>query len=39
MVETLKHEKKALLELQQGGEGEKRDLASVSEKALSQLTT
>jgi dynactin 1 len=36
MVETLKQEKKALLELQQGGEGEKSDLVSASQKALAR---
>jgi dynactin 1 len=36
MAETLKHEKKALLELQQGGEGEKSDLVSASQKALAR---
>lgn len=35
-VETLKQEKKALLELQQGGEGEKSDLVSASQKALAR---
>lgn len=36
MVETLKQEKNALLELQQGGEGEKSDLVSASQKALAR---
>ncbi len=35
-VETLKQEKKALLELQEGGEGEKSDLVSASQKALAR---
>jgi dynactin 1 len=35
-VETLKQEKKALLELQQGGEGEKSSLLASSQKALSR---
>eukprot|EP00934_Nitzschia_sp_Nitz4_P001164 Nitzschia sp. Nitz4//scaffold271_size25734//7579//11815//NITZ4_008303-RA/size25734-snap-gene-0.22-mRNA-1//-1//CDS//3329545206//1164//frame0 len=35
-VETLKQEKKALLELQVGGEGEKSDLVSASQKALAR---
>jgi dynactin 1 len=35
-VETLKQEKKALLELHQGGEGEKSDLVSASQKALAR---
>ena len=36
MMEKLKQEKKALLELQQGGEGEKSDLVSASQKALAR---
>jgi dynactin 1 len=36
VVETLKQEKKALLELQEGGEGEKSDLVSASQKALAR---
>ncbi|KAL3923589.1 MAG: hypothetical protein SGILL_001569 [Bacillariaceae sp.] len=36
MVETLRQEKKALLELQEGGEGEKSDLVSASQKALAR---
>jgi dynactin 1 len=36
MVDTLKHEVKALLELQQGGEGEKSDMVSASQKALAR---
>jgi hypothetical protein len=36
MTEKLKQEKKALLELQQGGEGEKSDLVSASQKALAR---
>jgi hypothetical protein len=36
MVETLKQEKKALLELHEGGEGEKSDLVSASQKALAR---
>lgn len=36
MVETLKREKEALLELQQGGEGEKSQLMATSQKALSR---
>eukprot|EP00535_Pseudo-nitzschia_heimii_P004754 CAMPEP_0197182238 /NCGR_PEP_ID=MMETSP1423-20130617/6262_1 /TAXON_ID=476441 /ORGANISM="Pseudo-nitzschia heimii, Strain UNC1101" /LENGTH=1365 /DNA_ID=CAMNT_0042632627 /DNA_START=185 /DNA_END=4282 /DNA_ORIENTATION=- len=35
-VETLKQEKNALYELHQGGEGEKSDLASASQKALAR---
>jgi len=35
-VETLKQEKSALYELHQGGEGEKSDLASTSQKALAR---
>ena len=35
-LETLKQEKKALLELQEGGEGEKSDLVSASQKALAR---
>ena len=35
-MEKLKQEKKALLELQQGGEGEKSDLVSASQKALAR---
>jgi len=35
-VETLKQEKNALFELHQGGEGEKSDLASASQKALAR---
>jgi dynactin 1 len=35
-VETLKQEKRALLELQEGGEGEKSDLVSASQKALAR---
>ena len=36
MVETLKQEKKALLELHQGGEGEKSEMVSASQKALAR---
>ena len=36
MVETLKQEKKALLELHAGGEGEKSDVFSASQKALAR---
>eukprot|EP00529_Nitzschia_sp_RCC80_P006864 CAMPEP_0113511116 /NCGR_PEP_ID=MMETSP0014_2-20120614/38522_1 /TAXON_ID=2857 /ORGANISM="Nitzschia sp." /LENGTH=1423 /DNA_ID=CAMNT_0000407161 /DNA_START=80 /DNA_END=4347 /DNA_ORIENTATION=- /assembly_acc=CAM_ASM_000159 len=36
MVEKLNSEKNALLELQQGGEGEKSDLVSASQKALAR---
>jgi len=36
MMETLKQEKNALLELQQGGEGEKSDLVTASQKALAR---
>jgi dynactin 1 len=35
-VDTLRQEKQALLELQQGGEGEKSDLVSSSQKALAR---
>jgi dynactin 1 len=36
MAETLKQEKKALFELQQGGDGERSDLVSASQKALAR---
>ena len=36
MAESLKQEKKALLELHEGGEGEKSDLVSASQKALAR---
>lgn len=36
MMEKLKHEKNALLELQEGGEGEKSDLVTASQKALAR---
>ncbi|KAG7359168.1 CAP-Gly domain containing protein [Nitzschia inconspicua] len=36
MLENLRQEKKALLELQEGGEGEKSDLVSASQKALAR---
>lgn len=35
-METLRHEKQALLELQEGGEGEKSDLIASSQKALAR---